>query len=68
MLHFLFSYKYDIEENELLHTLNHHKKSVRALTFNESGALLYSASRDKSIVMTDVETMTVSLTYAKAHK
>jgi len=61
-------YKYDIEENELLHTLNHHKKSVRALTFNESGALLYSASRDKSIVMTDVETMTVSLTYAKAHK
>merc|ERR1712071_108214 len=60
-------YNYAIEENELMHTLNHHKKSVRALTFNKSGALLFSASRDKSIVMTDTATMTVTQTYAKAH-
>lgn len=63
-----FSYRYGNEENELLHTLNHHKKSCRVLTFNEDGALLFSASKDKSVVITDTETMKVTQTFRKAHK
>lgn len=60
-------YKYGNEENELLHTLNHHKKSCRALTFNHDGALLFSASKDKSVVITDTETMKVTQSFCKAH-
>nr|SVE84309.1 EOG090X07S3 [Daphnia pulex] len=60
-------YKYGNEENELLHTLNHHKKSCRVLSFNHDGALLFSASKDKSVVITDTETMTVTQSFRKAH-
>nr|SVE75810.1 EOG090X07S3 [Daphnia hispanica] len=60
-------YKYGNEENDLLHTLNHHKKSCRALTFNHDGALLFSASKDKSVVITDTETMKVTQCFSKAH-
>lgn len=65
---FMNSHKYGIEENELLHTLNHHKKSCRVLKFNEDGALLFSASKDKSVVITDTETMKVTQTLQKAHR
>jgi WD40 repeat protein len=63
-----YSYKYGNEENELLHTLNHHKKSCRVLSFNHDGALLFSASKDKSVVITDTETMTVTQSFRKAHE
>ena len=60
-------YKYSVEENELLHTLMHHKKSCRTLTFNDSGSLLFSASKDKSIVVTDMATMKPTHSILKSH-
>lgn len=62
------SYKYDNEENELVSSLHHHKKPCRVVTFDKDGKLLLSASKDKSVVLTDVETMTVTQTYSKAHR
>ena len=65
----IFSYKYNNEENELLHTLNHHRnKACRSLTFNKTGSLLLSASKDKRIVLTDTTTMTVTQDFKKAHE
>nr|SVE93673.1 EOG090X07S3 [Scapholeberis mucronata] len=60
-------YKYGNEENELLHTLNHHKKSCRVLSFNEDGSLLFSGSKDKSVVICDTETMKPVQTLQKVH-
>lgn len=49
-------YRYSNEENKLLYTHEIHSKAVRDIEFSSDGRDLFSASRDKSIVVSDFET------------
>lgn len=60
-------YKYANEENTLLTTLEMHTKAIRDIEFNDDGSTLYSASKDKSIVLSDVHTGKLKRFYDDAH-
>lgn len=60
-------YKYTNEENTLLTTLEMHTKAIRDIEFNEDGSTLFSASKDKSIVLSDVHTGKLKRFYDEAH-
>lgn len=60
-------YKYSNEENTLLTTLEMHTKAIRDIEFNQDGSTLYSASKDKSIVLSDVHTGKLKRFYDEAH-
>lgn len=49
-------YQYSNQENILLNTLELHTKACRDIEFSEDGSILYSASKDKSVMLSDVET------------
>ncbi|XP_065334240.1 WD repeat-containing protein 55 homolog [Cloeon dipterum] len=50
----IFLYEYSMEKCELKETVEAHNKECRCVEFSEDGDLLYSASKDKSIMVTDV--------------
>ncbi|XP_048774023.2 WD repeat-containing protein 55-like isoform X2 [Ostrea edulis] len=54
------------ENNELM-TLEHHKKACRALRFSKDGIHLYTASKDKSIQVVDLNTGSVKQKIKAAH-
>lgn len=60
-------YKYTNEENTLLTTLEMHTKAIRDIEFNDDGSTLFSASKDKSIVLSDVHTGKLKRFYDEAH-
>lgn len=60
-------YKYTNEENTLLNTIEMHTKAIRDIEFNLDGSLLYTTSKDKSIMMTDVHTGKLNRFYDNAH-
>lgn len=60
-------YKYTNEENTLLTTLEMHTKAIRDIEFNDDGSTLFSASKDKSIVLSDVHTGKLKRFYDDAH-
>lgn len=64
----LFIYKYSLDENTLVHTHEAHAKAIRAVEFNTDGTLIYTASKDKSIAFTDIETGKYKRFYEDAHK
>lgn len=49
-------FRYGNEENQLLYTHEVHSKAVRDIEFSSDGRDLFSASRDKSIILSDCET------------
>lgn len=49
-------YRYANEENQLLYTHEVHNKAVRDIEFSSDGSNMFSASRDKSVVLSDFET------------
>lgn len=49
-------YKYSVQENTLVNTLELHTKAIRDIEFSLDGRLLISASKDRSILITDFET------------
>lgn len=61
-------YKYSNEENTLLNTIEVHSKAIRDIEFNCDGTTLFSVSKDKSILMTDIETGKFKRFYDKAHE
>ncbi|KAK6172493.1 hypothetical protein SNE40_016131 [Patella caerulea] len=62
-------YSYSTEgENKLEKTFNHHKKSCRALRFSQNGENLLTASKDKSIKCSDVETGKIKNKFKSAHE
>lgn len=63
-----FIYKYSVEENTLIETMELHTKAIRAIEFNPDGTLLYSTSKDRSILVTDVTTGKYKRLYEDAHR
>ncbi|XP_022903052.2 WD repeat-containing protein 55 homolog [Onthophagus taurus] len=63
----VFIYKYTNEENSLLHTLELHMKACRDIEFSDDGKLLFSTSKDKSIMLSDVETCKLIKFFDDAH-
>lgn len=49
-------YQYNNQENTVIHTLELHTQSCRDIEFSQDGNFLYSTSKDKSIMISDVET------------
>lgn len=60
-------YRYENEENKLLYTHEIHRKAVRDVEFSSDGRALFSASRDKSIILSDFETGKFKRFYDNAH-
>lgn len=61
-------YKYSVDENVLVNTLELHLKAIRDIEFNYDGSVLFSASKDRSILLTDVETGKFKRCYEQAHE
>jgi WD40 repeat protein len=61
-------YEYGNEENKLLYTHEVHTKAIRDIEFSIDGKDLISASRDKSIMVTDFETGKLKRFWDKAHE
>ncbi|XP_063838863.1 WD repeat-containing protein 55 homolog isoform X2 [Ostrinia nubilalis] len=60
-------YEYSNEETKLVETYEVHLKACRDIEFDDSGLTLYSTSKDKTIVATDVETGKMKRCYENAH-
>lgn len=60
-------YEYSNQENKLVNTLELHTKACRDIEFSEDGNILYSTSKDKSIMISDVETGKLIHFFEKSH-
>lgn len=60
-------YKYTNEANELVNTLELHTKACRDVEFSEDGKLLFSAAKDKSVMISDVESGKLVRFFDNAH-
>lgn len=60
-------YKYSNEENILERTLELHTRACRDIEFSADGNILFSTSKDKSIMMSDVETGKLVKFYENSH-
>lgn len=63
-----FIYKYTVDENTLVNTLELHTKAIRDIEFSLDGATLFSTSKDRSILLTDIETGKYQRMYEQAHE
>lgn len=63
----VFLYKYTNDENTLAQSLEVHTKACRDIEFSEDGNILFSTSKDKSIMLSNVETGGLIRFYEKAH-
>lgn len=61
-------YKYSTDENVLVNTLELHTKAIRDIEFSFDGSVLYSTSKDRSILLTDVQTGAFKRLYEQAHE
>ncbi|KAJ8676421.1 hypothetical protein QAD02_012208 [Eretmocerus hayati] len=61
-------YKYSNEANELVSTLELHEKACRDIEFSEDGTMLYSTGKDKTIMISDVETEKLIHIFDNAHE
>lgn len=62
-----FFYKYTNEENTLEKTLELHEDACRDLEFSKDGSLLFSVSKDKTIMISDVESGKLKRFYEHSH-
>lgn len=60
-------YKYSVDENILVSTLELHLKAIRDIEFSHDGKQLYSTSKDRSILLTDMQSEKFIRNYEKAH-
>lgn len=60
-------YEYSNQENKLINSLELHTKACRDIEFNEDGTHLFSTSKDKSIMISDVETGKLIHFYENSH-
>lgn len=61
-------YKYANEENTLLKKIEVHTKACRDVEFTEDGKYLVTGSKDKSLMITDMETEKLKQFYDAAHE
>ncbi|KOB76648.1 WD-repeat protein [Operophtera brumata] len=61
-------YEYSNEETKLINTLELHLNAIRDVEFDDDGATLFSAAKDKSIMATDVETGKLKQCFESAHE
>uniref|UniRef100_A0A1A9UN99 WD repeat-containing protein 55 homolog n=1 Tax=Glossina austeni TaxID=7395 RepID=A0A1A9UN99_GLOAU len=61
-------YEYSNQKNTLLRTIEVHAKACRDVQFTEDGCYLLTCSKDKSIMVTDVETEKLKKFYENAHE
>ncbi|RVE47761.1 hypothetical protein evm_007516 [Chilo suppressalis] len=61
-------YEYNNEETKLIETHELHLKACRAVEFNEDGCTMYTTSKDRTIMVTDVETGKLKKCYDNAHQ
>ncbi|XP_060517991.1 WD repeat-containing protein 55 homolog [Cylas formicarius] len=61
-------YKYSNEENSVLQTLELHTKACRDVEFSHDGKTLFSTSKDRSIMLTDVQTGGLIRFYDNSHE
>lgn len=61
-------YKYSNEANQLMNNIEVHAKAIRDIEFNWDGSTLFSVSKDKSIMMTDVATGKLKRFYDNSHE
>lgn len=61
-------YRYTNEENTLLQSHEVHTKAIRDIEFSQDGKSIFSASRDKSIMITDFETGKLKRFWENAHE
>nr|Q294Y7.2 RecName: Full=WD repeat-containing protein 55 homolog [Drosophila pseudoobscura pseudoobscura] len=60
-------YEYGNEGNKLLRTIEVHSKACRDVEFTEDGRYLLTASKDKCVMVTDLETEKLKKLYETAH-
>lgn len=60
-------YKYTNESNTLLNTLELHTRACRDIEFSLDGVKLFSASKDKSIMISDVDSGKLIQFYENSH-
>ena len=60
-------YKYTNDENSIVRTLEVHTKACRDIEFSEDGKTLFSASKDKSVMLSDVESGKLVRFFDEAH-
>ncbi|KAJ8910124.1 hypothetical protein NQ315_005080 [Exocentrus adspersus] len=60
-------YKYTNEENTLVNTLELHTKACRNIEFSNDGRILFSTSKDKAIMLSDVESGKLIRFYEDSH-
>ncbi|XP_055906758.1 WD repeat-containing protein 55 homolog [Eupeodes corollae] len=61
-------YRYANEQNTHLKTIEVHTKACRDVEFTEDGKFLLTGSKDKSIMITDMETEKLKQFYDEAHE
>lgn len=61
-------YEYGTEENKLLRTIEVHAKACRDVEFTEDGRSLITCSKDKCVMITDMETEKLKKLYETAHE
>ncbi|XP_044750493.1 WD repeat-containing protein 55 homolog [Coccinella septempunctata] len=61
-------YKYSLETNACLSTLELHTTSCRDVDFSHDGNVMFSVGSDKSIMMSDMETQKLIKFYEDAHE
>jgi WD40 repeat protein len=63
-----FRYKYTNESTEIINTLEVHTRACRDIEFSKDGSVLFSTSKDKSIMLSDVDTGKLKHFYENAHE
>lgn len=61
-------YRYTNEENELIDTLELHTKACRDVEFSHDGNILFSTSKDKSVMLSDVGSGKLIRFYEDCHE
>ncbi|XP_063239786.1 WD repeat-containing protein 55 homolog [Bacillus rossius redtenbacheri] len=61
-------YKYAVDSTELTATWELHTKSCRDIEFSADGSLLFSSSKDRSVMVTDASTGKLVRAYDDAHE
>lgn len=61
-------YKYTVEETTIVKTLELHEKALRDIEFSLDGNTLYSTSKDRMILLSDLETGKFVREYTNAHE